>query len=107
MSLCSPMAGRQFLLLPFIAILCAGLPSFGQQRHWKVVAFYSENSEPDHVDFARDAVKFLTQRAASEHFTFEATTKWEDLNDEHLKAYQLVIWLNDTPTDAGQRKAFE
>lgn len=55
----------------------------------------------------RDAVKFLTNQAASEQFAFDATTRWEDLNDERLRSYQLVIWLNESPTNSNQRRAFE
>lgn len=69
--------------------------------------FYSDKTEPDHVDFAKDALKFLSRRAASEQFTLETTTRWDDLNDERLKKYQLVIWLNESPSNAEQRRAFE
>jgi uncharacterized protein len=72
-----------------------------------VLAFYSENTEPDHVDFAKDALKFLSQRAASEQFTLETTTRWDDLNDERLKNCQLVIWLNESPSNSEPRRAFE
>ncbi len=72
-----------------------------------MLAFYSENTEPDHVDFAKDALKFLSQLAASEQFTLETTSKWDDLNSERLKNCQLVIWLNESPTNAEQRRAFE
>lgn len=101
------MSVRRFLLSLVVAVQFAGAPLFGQQTRFKVLAFYSENTEPDHVQFAQGAVKFLSGRAASEHFTFDATTKWEDLNDERLKRYQLVIWLNQSPKKTEQRSAFE
>ena len=59
------------------------------------------------MQFAQGALAFLKDRAATENFTFEATTKWEDLNDENLKTVQLVIWLNESPTSPEQRHAFE
>jgi len=90
------------LLIQFVAGL-----SFGQQARFKVLAFYSATTEPDHVRFAQDAVKFLTERAAREHFAFDVTTRWEDLNDERLKSCQLIIWLNESPTNPDQRQAFE
>ena len=81
--------------------------SFGQQPRFKALAFYSATTEPDHVQFAHDAVTFLTDRAASEHFSLDITTNWEDLNDARLKPYQLVIWLNESPSEPEQRHAFE
>ena len=98
---------RRFLVLLCMSIPFAASISLGQQSRFRALAFYSETTEPDHVQFAHDAVKFLSERAANEHFTFEATSKWEDLNDERLKGYQLVIWLNESPLKAEQRSAFE
>jgi len=98
---------RRFFLLLSISIAVAASVSFGQESRFRVLAFYSESAEPDHVQFAQDAVKFLSERAANGHFTFDATSKWEDLNDERLKGYQLVIWLNESPSNVEQRGAFE
>lgn len=101
------MTARRLFLLLLMAIAFASSRAFAQQPRFRVLAFYSEHAEPDHVQFARQAVKFLQERAASEHFTFEATTDWQDLNDERLKTCQLVIWLNESPKKAEQRSAFE
>jgi YVTN family beta-propeller protein len=101
------MTGRRLLLCLFMAIQFAGALLFGQETPFKALAFYSDKTEADHVQFALEAVKFLKNRAAEEHFTFEATTRWEDLNEERLKNVQLVIWLNESPTKPEQRSAFE
>lgn len=101
------MKPRRFLLFAFIAMQCSAGTAFAQQTRFKALAFYSETTESDHVEFARDAVKFLAACATSDHFTFDATTKWQDLNDERLKSYQLVIWLNESPAKMEQRDAFE
>lgn len=101
------MIGQRFLLLLWLAVQCTIGATFAQQPRFKVLAFYSDTTEGDHVQFAHDAVKFLVDRAASDHFTFDATTRWEDLNDERLKSYQLLIWLNESPTQPEQRRAFE
>src|SRR5215469_8387373 len=101
------MTARRFLLLLCISIPFAASALLGQKSRFRALAFYSDNTEPDHVQFAKDALKFLTERAANEHFTLDATSKWEDLNDDRLKGYQLVIWLNESPSNAEQRRAFE
>ena len=98
---------RRILQFVFVAIQLSPWAAFAQQTRFNVLAFYSETTEPDHVQFARDAVKFLGACAGREHFTIDATTKWEDLNDDRLKSYQLVIWLNESPATAEQRGAFE
>ena len=97
---------RRFLLFLLLASQIVG-SVFAQQSRFKVLAFYSATAEPDHVQFAQDALKFLNERAVSEHFTFEATTKWEDLNGENLRTCQLLVWLNESPAKPEQRRAFE
>src|SRR5215470_7096946 len=98
---------QQILLFVFMAAQLSPWTALAQPTRFKALAFYSDTTEPDHVQFARDAVKFLGACAAREQFTIDTTTKWEDLNDERLKNYQLVIWLNESPVVAEQRVAFE
>ena len=98
---------RRFLLLTLIATQWSPWAALAQQTRFKVLVFYSESTEPDHVQFARDAVKFLSTCAAKDHFTIDATTSWDDLNDKRLTDYQLVIWLNEMPATAEKRSAFE
>jgi uncharacterized protein len=98
---------RHVLLLLVLAILLAAPAGAAQQPRFKVLAFYSTSVEPDHVLFAEDALKFFTACAARDGFTFDATTNWENLNDAYLKAYQLVVWLDDSPTDGERRRAFQ
>jgi type 1 glutamine amidotransferase len=72
-----------------------------------ILAFYSTNVERDHVDFARQAVKFFTDAAGRDHFQFESTTNWDDLNPQRLKQIQIVLWFNDSAHTLQQRAAFE
>jgi uncharacterized protein len=72
-----------------------------------VLAFYSENVEHDHVLFAHDAIRFFNDVALRGHFAFTSTTQWSQLNDEILRAYDVIVWLNDEPQDRQQRLAFE
>ena len=78
-----------------------------KQPSFRVLAFYSEKVEHDHVDFAHQAIQFYSAAAQRDHFSFTATTNWSDLNDDTLAPYQLVLWLNDFPHTPEQRIAFE
>ena len=44
--------------------------------------------------FATDALKFFAEEADKHEFRVEATSNWADMNDENLKQYKLVVWLN-------------
>jgi type 1 glutamine amidotransferase len=73
----------------------------------KVLVFYSLNVENDHVLFALDALRFYADLAEKDNFGLEATTNLEDFNDQNLKQYQLVVWLNTFPHNQAEREAFE
>jgi YVTN family beta-propeller protein len=98
---------RSIPLLMVLAVLCTAVSSAAPQTRFKVLAFYSTNVEADHVQFAEAAVEFFATRAISENFAFDSTTDWQHMNEAYLKAYQVVVWLNDAPTDAAQRLAFQ
>src|SRR5580700_5235366 len=82
-------------------------PKLGQKTQFQVIAFYSRSSEPDHVQFAEDALKFFSALAAKDNFTFDSTDDWANLNASYLRKYQVVLWLNDEPINAEQRLAFQ
>jgi type 1 glutamine amidotransferase len=73
---------------------------------FRVLAFYSTTVEPDHVDFARDAIRFYAAQAARENFALDTTSHWDNGNDS-LGKYKVVIWLNDFPHTEPQRTAFQ
>ena len=73
----------------------------------RVLAFYSDKVERDHVMFAEQAVKFFAAHADVDGYEFSSTTNWDDLNEARLKDVRLVMWLNDSAHSAPQRAAFE
>ncbi|MDB4900924.1 MAG: ThuA protein [Mucilaginibacter sp.] len=81
--------------------------AFAQTPKFKVLAFYSTIVESDHVDFAKDAIKFYSKMAVEKGFAFDTTQNWDKLNTENLKNYKVVIWLNDFPHTEAQREVFE
>ncbi len=59
------------------------------------------------MDFALQAIPFFQAMARRDHFVFETTTNWNDLNAAVLKNYQIVVWLDDAPARPAQRAAFQ
>src|ERR1700704_2102862 len=99
---------NRYVLLFFILLVPMSPTSrtFRQQTPFKVLAFYSTKVEPDHLLFAEGALKFFSNLSAKNNFTFDSTSNWDDLNDVNLAKYQLVVWLNDEPSKADQKRAF-
>ena len=95
------------MLCCWLVVALAAAEGSCQQKPFRVLAFYSTHVEQDHVDFATQAISFYQAMAKRDRFDFETTTSWDDLNPDALKNYQVVLWLNEFPSTAAQRKAFE
>ena len=89
------------------AVFVTTMLSHAQSSDFRVLAFYSTHVEQDHVDFAKQAIAFYQDLARREHFSFETTTDWNDLSPKVLKNYQVILWLDDFPTEPAQKAAFQ
>jgi uncharacterized protein len=98
---------RRFGLVLFALATLSFAARAQQQPSYRVLAFYSENVEHDHVDFAHQAIRFYTAAAKRDDFELVLTTNWDDLNTANLARYQLILWLDDFPHTQQQRAAFE
>jgi uncharacterized protein len=90
-----------------IGVLLWASAAMGDGLRFHALVFYSTKVEGDHVQFAEDALKFLSRVALKDQFQVDTTTNWDDLNEANLRKYQLVIWLNESPTKPEQRQAFQ
>jgi type 1 glutamine amidotransferase len=100
--------GRPAPALPRITTAPAAIspPRARVAPRFHALAFFSTNVEPDHVDFANDAIHFYAALAARQHFELDTTSNWDNC-DSLLRQYQVVLWLNEFPHTEEQRRAFE
>ena len=89
-----------------LLILSSGY-SRAAEPTFRVLAFYSTDVEPDHVKTANDALTFYKDLAVKQNFVLDTTTDWSKLNENDLKPYRLILWLNNFPQTPEQRAAFE
>jgi type 1 glutamine amidotransferase len=92
---------------PSVGARVSASPALPTPSLFHVRAFYTDKGEPDHTDFAKQALGFYAEFARKSHFSFDSTTNWNDLNADSLKNVQVVLWLNDFPHTPEQRKAFQ
>ncbi|HET8925352.1 MAG TPA: ThuA domain-containing protein [Candidatus Acidoferrum sp.] len=95
------------LVAVIIVMISVSIMTIAREPGYKVLALYSVDVEPDHVHFANDALAFFRAVAEKYNFTLEATTDWGKLNENDLKDYRLVVWLNNFPQTPEQRAAFQ
>ena len=89
------------------ALTALSIPTFAHPPKFRVIAFYSDTVEHDHVEFAHQAIRFYQDAAKHDGFEFTPTNDWNDLNQKKLADYQVVLWLDDFPHTPQQRAAFE
>ena len=97
----------QTMMATTVALLLSNGFARAAEPDFKVLAFYSTDVEPDHVKTAKDALAFYSDLAAKHNFHLDTTTDWNKLNENDLKPYRLILWLNNFPQTPEQRAAFE
>lgn len=91
------------MLIVFIFLMKAT----NAQKHFNVLAFYTAKEDLAHISFVHEANKWFPTIAAQNNFTYDSTNDWSKLNDDTLKNYQVILFLDTRPEDSLQRLAFE
>jgi hypothetical protein len=78
-----------------------------QTKPFKVIAFYTGREDTAHISFLHEANNWFPKMATLNHFTYDSTNDWNNMNADFLSRYQVVIFLDTRPDDLAQRKAFE
>jgi hypothetical protein len=95
-------------------LLCLSLSSYGQSEvsapakppKFKVLAFYTARNDQAHISFVREANRWFPKMAQQYEFTYDATNDWNNLSDDFLSRFQVVLFLDTRPDDPAQRAAF-
>jgi hypothetical protein len=74
---------------------------------FKVIAFYTAKNDQAHISFVHEANKWFPKIAEENHFEYDSTNNWDNLNAKFLAKYQVVLFLDTRPETANQREAFQ
>ena len=77
------------------------------QSACKIIAFYTAKNDQAHISFVHEANRWFAQHAAENHYIYDSTDQWNNLNTDFLSEYQLVIFLDTRPEAEDQRIAFQ
>jgi hypothetical protein len=99
---------RCTLLLLALALCVPGITqSQSQGSNFNVLAFYTAKNDRAHISFVHEANRWFFQKGKENNFRYDSTSDWSRLDENELSKYQVVLFLDTRPEDAGQRKAFE
>jgi uncharacterized protein len=100
------------ILKVFICFLICFYFSFNLEAQknsvkFKVIAFFSAKHDLAHISFVHEANKWFPKIAHKYDFSYDSTNDWNNLNEEFLSHYQVVIFLDARPEEPAQRMAFQ
>ena len=99
---------KKYILIVVFSICFLG---FSQAKKvnskFKVIAFYTVKNDQAHISFVHEANKWFPKIAEENHFEYDSTSNWDNLNANFLKQYKVVLFLDTRPETQSQREAFQ
>ena len=74
---------------------------------FKVIAFYTAKNDLAHISFVHEANNWFSKIAKNYNFTYDSTNSWDNLNDEFLSHFHVILFLDTRPDVPAQRNAFQ
>jgi hypothetical protein len=96
-------------ILLFLFSICNSSIAVGKMSgpEFKVIAFYTGINDAAHVSYVHEANKWFSKMAVKYNFQYDSTNNWDNMNDNFLSRYQVVVFLDTRPDSVYQREAFQ
>ncbi|WP_338838811.1 ThuA domain-containing protein [Flavobacterium ginsenosidimutans] len=98
---------KSILLLALIVSFFGFSQNKKEHSKFKAIAFYTAKNDQAHISFVHEANKYFPKLAAENHFQYDSTSNWDNLNAKFLAKYQVVLFLDTRPEKKEQREAFQ
>jgi uncharacterized protein len=95
-----------FSVILFLPVLSQAQGHNAKQM-FHVVSFYTAKNDLAHISFVHEANKWFSDAAKKYHFSYDSTDNWNNLNEDFLKNYQVVLFFDTRPDSTPQREAFQ
>ncbi|TPG44067.1 ThuA domain-containing protein [Flavobacterium pectinovorum] len=101
------LATQSILIVLFFSCFLGYSQQKKSKSKFKVIAFYTAKNDQAHISFVHEANKWFPKLAEENHFEYDSTNNWNNLNAEFLAKYQVVLFLDTRPETPSQREAFQ
>ncbi len=96
-----------FLVTSFLLIVIFCSCNMGRKiPHFSVMSFHDGEHDQAHISFVKEADKWFSGMARKNGFRYVSTNNWNNLNQDTLSHYDVIIFLDSRPDSAFQREAF-
>lgn len=100
-------AKKSIFLMLFLVCFTGFSQHKKEKTKFKVIAFYTAKNDQAHISFVHEANKWFPKIAQENHFVYDSTSNWNNLNAKFLADYQVVLFLDTRPETPEQREAFQ
>ena len=80
---------------------------FAHAQKFRAIAFFTGRQDLAHISFLHEANKWFSEQAVKYKFRYDSTNDWNNLNENFLANYDVVIFLDTRPDSLSQRLAFQ
>jgi hypothetical protein len=99
---------KKYILIVLFSICFLGFSQAKKTNSkFKVIAFYTGKNDQAHISFVYEANKWFPKIAEENHFEYDSTSNWYNLNAKFLAQYKVILFLDTRPETPGQREAFQ
>ena len=99
---------KKYILIALFSICFLGFSQAKKANSkFKVIAFYTAKNDQAHISFVHEANKWFPKIAKENHFEYDSTSNWDNLNAKFLAQYKVVLFLDTRPETSDQRAAFQ
>jgi len=103
---------RKISFLLMILLFCtsninANRPTKKSKSQFSVIAFYTGKNDAAHVSYVKESNRWFSEISKTYNFEYDSTNNWNNMNDEFLKKYDVIVFLDTRPDSLPQRQAFE
>lgn len=100
---------RKFFICMIFLLITDSYLLKAQSTDWnfKVIAFYTAKEDPAHISFVHEANQWFSKQGAELKFKYDSSSNWNNLNENFLKQYQVILFLDTRPESISQRNAFQ
>lgn len=103
---------KKTLVSRLVLIACfsvLGTIVYAQKDHsiFKVIAFYTGKNDRAHVSNVHESNRWFSETAKKYKFSYDSTNNWDNMNQDFLAKYDIVLFLDTRPDKPEQRAAFE
>jgi hypothetical protein len=105
-----PSCFRALFITMFLLFFICNLSSATRKKsgpEFSVIAFFTGKNDAAHVSYVHEANRWFSEMAEKFRFKYDSTNNWENMNDDFLSRYQVVIFLDTRPDSVNQREAFQ